>query len=253
MACLSSARANDGVVGARSSRVGWACDRVMNSPGRSPPVPRTKTMTGLDLESFLLLLRADLSALGGLGACDHRVSPPGLALLGLATRLRKCLVLSLSAHLGVGPFREHRPFDPVGRERRAVRVLGSIAHPTDPGFPAGRIGATLGGSDIEGSRRGHDALRRRFAVHISAGACGGTPPAGRYRLECASAGVCGSRGPRSPDQPPCSDAYRDRDASAVAAGSGTARDRLRRHESVGCGGWTGATVSASSQPGRSGP
>src|SRR4051812_45649536 len=58
-------------------------------------------MTGLDLESFLLLLRADLSTWAVLG----------LAILGLAflvwsswgsrRALRKCLVLSLAAHVGL--------------------------------------------------------------------------------------------------------------------------------------------------------
>src|SRR5437764_1356613 len=58
-------------------------------------------MTGLDLESFLLLLRADLSAWVVLG-----VATLGLALLvwscwGSRRALRKCLVLSLAAHLGL--------------------------------------------------------------------------------------------------------------------------------------------------------
>jgi hypothetical protein len=58
-------------------------------------------MTGLDLESFLLLLRADLSAWLVLGLVTL-----GLALLvwlcwGARRALRKCLVLSLAAHLGL--------------------------------------------------------------------------------------------------------------------------------------------------------
>ena len=56
-------------------------------------------MTGLDLESFLLLLRADLSVWLLLG-----LSTAGLGLLVWASwssrrALRNCLVLSLSAHL----------------------------------------------------------------------------------------------------------------------------------------------------------
>ena len=58
-------------------------------------------MTGLDLESFLLLLRADLSAWLVMGLASI-----GLALLvwlcwGTRRALRKCLVLSLAAHLGL--------------------------------------------------------------------------------------------------------------------------------------------------------
>ena len=62
---------------------------------------RSNPMTGLDLESFLLLLRADLTTWVVLG----------LATLGLAVlvwscwrsrrALRNCLVLSLAAHLGL--------------------------------------------------------------------------------------------------------------------------------------------------------
>jgi hypothetical protein len=58
-------------------------------------------MTGLDLESFLLLLRADLSTWLVLG-----LASVGLAFLvwlcwGSRRALRKCLVLSLAAHLGL--------------------------------------------------------------------------------------------------------------------------------------------------------
>ena len=58
-------------------------------------------MTGLDLETFLLLLRADLGAWATLG-----VAGVGLALLvwsswGSRRVLRRCLVLSLAAHLGL--------------------------------------------------------------------------------------------------------------------------------------------------------
>jgi hypothetical protein len=58
-------------------------------------------MTGLDLETFLLLLRADLSAWLMLGlAC---VGLAGLVWVCWGSRraLRKCLVLSLAAHLGI--------------------------------------------------------------------------------------------------------------------------------------------------------
>ena len=58
-------------------------------------------MSGLDLESFLLLLRADLSTWVLLG-----LSSLGLALLvwlfrGSRRALRKCLVLSLATHVGI--------------------------------------------------------------------------------------------------------------------------------------------------------
>ena len=100
--------------------------RLEPGPGRieekNPSVtPRQIPMTGLDLESFLLLLRADLGVWLMLG----------LAILGLAflvwsswssrRALRNCLVLSLAAHLALRGLWQHlsrNPLDP--RARTAV-------------------------------------------------------------------------------------------------------------------------------------
>ena len=58
-------------------------------------------MTGLDLESFLHLIQADLSTWAFLG-----LATLGLALVAWSCRgsrrvLRKCIVLSLAAHVGL--------------------------------------------------------------------------------------------------------------------------------------------------------
>ena len=75
-------------------------------------------MTGLDLESFLLLLRADLSVWLMLGLASS-----GLAFLVWASwssrrALRNCLVLSLAAHLAFGAVRERVSGDHVAIELR---------------------------------------------------------------------------------------------------------------------------------------
>src|SRR6516162_3329653 len=62
---------------------------------------RSNQMTGLDLESFLLLLRADLTTWMLVG-----LATIGIALLVWSCwrsrrALRKCLVLSLAAHFGL--------------------------------------------------------------------------------------------------------------------------------------------------------
>ncbi|MBV8229887.1 MAG: hypothetical protein JO329_07885, partial [Planctomycetaceae bacterium] len=90
-------------------------------------------MTGLNLEMFLHLLRADLGAWATLGAI--------VLLLGLMTwtswgsrrALRKCLVLSIAAHVGLALYGSTLPFlllmlptsesNPASRDRiRQIRV-----------------------------------------------------------------------------------------------------------------------------------
>ena len=85
----------------RPSRLDRACQPTVASDPETAAAQRSNPMTGLDLESFLLLLRADLTTWVVLG----------LATLGLAVlvwsswrsrrALRNCLVLSLAAHLGL--------------------------------------------------------------------------------------------------------------------------------------------------------
>jgi len=128
-----------------SPRVRWACDPVVNSRG-CVEVPRTKTMTGLDLESFLLLLRADLSAWVVLG-----LAIVGLALLtwlcwGSRRALRKCLVLSLSAHFVLVLYGSTVPSIRLAVSGDRSESFGSFAYPANPGLPSGRIGQILGGA-----------------------------------------------------------------------------------------------------------
>src|SRR5438270_8670255 len=106
-------------------------------------------MTGLDLESFLLLLRADLGAwtLLGLGTLVLCL----LAWLSWGSRqaLRKCLALSIIAHAGLALYGSTVPsvlrvFRPDSRDRapdrhiRTIRVSPVLANepPKPPG--AGR-------------------------------------------------------------------------------------------------------------------
>jgi hypothetical protein len=107
-------------------------------------------MTGLDLESFLLLLRADLG-LGGLGAGERGARAFGLVVLGLAASSGKCLVLSLAAHLGLVLCGSTIPC-PVGRSRNpadaAQRPISGRS-----GRASGRASGPQGGCD-GGSRGG---------------------------------------------------------------------------------------------------
>ncbi len=62
---------------------------------------RLVAMTGLDLESFLLLIRADLSTWAFLGLATLGLAFLAWSCWGSRRALRKCLVLSLAAHLGL--------------------------------------------------------------------------------------------------------------------------------------------------------
>jgi len=65
------------------------------SPDESPP------MTGLDLETFLQLLRADLGAWVSLGLVVMVLALMTWTSWGSRRALRKCLVLSIAAHVGL--------------------------------------------------------------------------------------------------------------------------------------------------------
>src|SRR5438874_13336782 len=120
-------------------------------------------MTGLDLESFLLLLRADLSAWVVLG-----VATLGLALLvwscwGSRRALRKCLVLSLAAHLGLVLY---------GSTVSAVRLAvggGSVTAAARPHIRQIRV------APLVESGRGAAAPRARLSRGDAAGTESPTP------------------------------------------------------------------------------
>ena len=110
-------------------------------------------MTGLNLEMFLHLLRADLGAWATLGAI--------VLLLGLMTwtswgsrrALRKCLVLSIAAHVGLALYGSTLPFllltlpaseaSPASRDRiRQIRVTPWVEGSEEPsaeGRAGGRV------------------------------------------------------------------------------------------------------------------
>ncbi|HEY2156102.1 MAG TPA: hypothetical protein VGH33_10765, partial [Isosphaeraceae bacterium] len=58
-------------------------------------------MTGLDLESFLQLLRADVGAWASLGLVLAVLALMTWTSWGSRRALRKCLVLSITAHVGL--------------------------------------------------------------------------------------------------------------------------------------------------------
>src|SRR6185312_12968700 len=62
---------------------------------------RRSAMTGLDLESFLHLLRADLGAWASLGAIAIVLALMTWTSWGSRRVLRKCLVFSLVVHFGL--------------------------------------------------------------------------------------------------------------------------------------------------------
>jgi hypothetical protein len=125
-------------------------------------------MTGLDLESFLLLLRADLSSWVVLGLASL-----GLAILvwscwGSRRALQKCLVVSLALHLGLVLFGSTVPVVQLtvgGRRQSAADqphirqihvsplVASSRLAGTDRGMPADRSGSAAGALPPSASRR----------------------------------------------------------------------------------------------------
>jgi len=110
-------------------------------------------MTGLNLESLLRLLRADLGAWVTLGLIVVVLGLMGWTSWGSRRALRKCLVLSVVAHVGLafyggtvpvvlrGDRRE--PPEAPGRER--LRRITVIPPAGDPAKPGGRAGTAEGG------------------------------------------------------------------------------------------------------------
>ena len=118
-------------------------------------------MTGLDLESFLLLLRADLSAWVVLG-----LAIVGLALLvwlcwGSRRALRKCLVLSLSAHLVLVLYGSTVPTirlavsgeRPESSDRSHIRRI-QVSPMVESGKPAAEVTSRARGGDTTPSAGG---------------------------------------------------------------------------------------------------
>src|SRR4051812_8887371 len=62
---------------------------------------RATTMTGLDLETFLQLLRADIGAWASLALVVGVLALMTWTSWGSRRALRKCLVLSIAAHVGL--------------------------------------------------------------------------------------------------------------------------------------------------------
>src|SRR3954469_17958816 len=88
------------------------------APATSAPSPRSPvrrdTMTGLNLETFLRLLRADLGAWASLGAIVFVLALMTWTSWGSRKVLRKCLVLSVVAHVGLALFGSTLPMKLLG-------------------------------------------------------------------------------------------------------------------------------------------
>ncbi len=110
-------------------------------------------MTGLDLESFLHLLRADLGAWSTLGLIVFLLAVMTWTSWGSRRALRKCLVLSIAAHVGIVVYGSTHPFvllalqsrdsRELNRERiREIKVapLPEESDPTNPRGPVNRSG-----------------------------------------------------------------------------------------------------------------
>src|SRR3954452_13512559 len=114
-------------------------------------------MTGLDLETFLRLLRADLGAWASLGAIVLVLALMTWTSWGSRRALRKCLVLSIVIHLGLVAYGRRipiplfhlrgRPADSKAAERiKQIRVtpVAKAEDAPEPGpGPNGRRGRRL--------------------------------------------------------------------------------------------------------------
>src|SRR4051794_11722087 len=114
-------------------------------------------MTGLNLETFLHLLRADLGAWATLALIATLLGLMAWTSWGSRRALRKCLVLSVVAHVGLALYGGTAPAvlrvlnadgsDLAARPRiREIKVLPSRAVDGDPGGSDAAPGAGVGGS-----------------------------------------------------------------------------------------------------------
>src|SRR5207253_2066929 len=91
-------------------------------------------MTGLNLETFLHLLRADLGAWATLGAVALLLALMAWTSWGSRRALRKCLMLSITAG-DAGPRTDPAPAGAHGR--RSGRAGGDPSRPPRTRIPAG--------------------------------------------------------------------------------------------------------------------
>ncbi|WZO95705.1 hypothetical protein EP7_002673 [Isosphaeraceae bacterium EP7] len=118
-------------------------------------------MTGLDLESFLHLLRADLGAWAALGAAALALAAIAWTTWGSRKALRKCLVLSVAAHVGLLIFGGTLPANgPGGGLVQAVGASGLVdsarvrVRPVFEGAGDGQGGETQAGGKGPGGGGG---------------------------------------------------------------------------------------------------
>src|SRR5215210_2527781 len=100
-------------------------------------------MTGLNLETFLHLLRADLGAWASLGVIALLLALLSWTSWGSRRALRKCLVLSVVVHLGLALYGSTYPIlqlsfsrsteaETAGVRIRQIRVTPQRDGPEDP-------------------------------------------------------------------------------------------------------------------------
>ena len=141
-------------------------------------------MTGLNLETFLHLLRADLGAWASLGAIVLVLALMAWTSWGSRKVLRKCLVLSVVAHLGLALFGSTLPMRLLGLRSREP------AESSPPGIQQVRV--------IPHAEEGRRALRRRASGTPGGGVGSPRRPAGAGR----PGGAIASPRPARPRAPP---------------------------------------------------
>src|SRR3954447_5021616 len=101
-------------------------------------------MTGMNLETFLHLLRADLGAWASLGAIVLVLALMAWTSWGSRKVLRKCLVLSVVAHLGLALFGSTLPMrllglrskEPAGSSHPGIQEVRVIPHAEEARGPS---------------------------------------------------------------------------------------------------------------------
>src|ERR1044072_504610 len=107
-------------------------------------------MTGLNLESFLHLLRADLGAWATLGLIAVLLALMAWTSWGSRRALRKCLVLSVLAHVGLVFYGSHIPIpllssrQPKGADAPEERIRKISVSPKVEGGRGADLSATGG-------------------------------------------------------------------------------------------------------------